>query len=598
MLKILVPPPAPQDEVAALARRCSLSTVLAEVLWNRGHFDPKEACDWLDADPRGLQDPWKFHGMQEAVDRVRKALYDREKILIHGDYDVDGLTGTVLLHSFFKLCGADPKIHIPSREEGYSFSETSLQRIREGGFTLCVSVDNGTAEIEAIGKAQAMGCDVIVTDHHATGPEIAPAHTILNPRLAHSTYPFPDLAGVGVAFKLAWAVAQSFSKRKILSDDFQRFMVEASALVSLGTVADVVPLHGENRILVRQGLKALLHSRHPGLRALIDVLGPRYGLEAEDVSFRLGPRINAAGRMGQADLAIDLLTARSYGEARILAKKIEGLNRQRQTIERRTVQEAIEKLQKDPKLESRRVLLVWDPSWHLGILGIIAARLSETFHRPALVLAPQDGRARGSGRSFGETNLKNLLDAAGDLMSRYGGHAKAVGLEIEEAKLPALQDRLEEAASKLPPLAGPSLRVDASVGLDHWNRTELSMLDRFRPFGAGNPVPKFHAAEVRIGRQMKRIGPDGRGIALTAIQNGVAIKGLAYKLGGRIHEFLENPGGWNLVYTPRVPMRVEEGCIELYVHALERRVEQLPRVPAKPSTQKQTSVETRPKETL
>jgi single-stranded-DNA-specific exonuclease len=597
MLKILVPQPAPQDEVAALARGCGLSKVLAEVLWNRGFRDPHPTRTWLDADPSGLEDPWKFYGMMEAVERVRKALYDREKILIHGDYDVDGLTGTVLLHSFFKLCGSDPSIHIPSREEGYSFSETSLKRIQEGGFSLCVSVDNGTAEIEAIAKAQASGCDVIVTDHHATGPEIAPAHTVLNPRLAHSTYPFPDLAGVGVAFKLAWAVAQSFSKRKILSEDFQRFMVEASALVSLGTVADVVPLHGENRILVRQGLKALLHSSHPGLRALIDVLGPRYGLEAEDVSFRLGPRINAAGRMGQADLAIRLLTARSYGEARTLAKKIESLNRQRQQIERRTVQEALEKLKQDPLLDSRRVILVWDPSWHLGILGIIAARLSESFHRPAIVLSPKEGRARGSGRSFGETNLKILLDSAKNLMSRYGGHAKAVGLEVEEKKLEALRERLEEEAAKLPPFASPSIKADVTVGLDHWNRTELSMLDRFRPFGAGNPVPKFHASNVRIGRQMKRIGPDGRGIALTAIQNGCSIKGLAYKLGTRIGEFLDQPGGWNLVYTPRVPMRVEEGCIELFVHALERQVESLGEIQASHLTHEKP-VETKPKETL
>ena len=573
MVKILVPQPAPEEQVAALARGCGLSPVLAEVLWNRGHRELDQVRAWLEADPSGLEDPWKFHGMEAAVERVRKALYDREKILIHGDYDVDGLTGTVLLHSFFKLCGADPAIHIPSRQEGYSFSETSIQRIREGGFGLCVSVDNGTAEVDAIAEAQALGCDVIVTDHHATGPEIAPAHTILNPRLAHSTYPFPDLAGVGVAFKLAWAVAQSFSKRKILSEDFQRFMVEASALVSLGTVADVVPLHGENRILVRQGLKALLHSGHPGLRALIDVLGPRYGLEAEDVSFRLGPRINAAGRMGRAELAIQLLTARSYGEARKLAQKIESLNRQRQQIERRTVAEAMDKLRRDPKLEERRVILVWDSGWHLGILGIIAARLSETFHRPALVLAPKDGKARGSGRSFGETNLKRLLDAAGDLLCRYGGHAKAVGLEVEESKLPALGERLEEAASRLPPYAPPSIRVDASVGLDHWNRTELSMLDKFRPFGAGNPLPKFHAGGVRIGRQMKRIGPDGRGITFTAIQNGRAIKGLAYKLGERMQEFFKQPADWNLVYTPRVPMRVEEGCIELFVHALERQVQ-------------------------
>lgn len=572
MVDIHVLEEAPLGTIRPLAAGLGLSDVLARVLWQRGLREVAAAKGWLKPDVSDIEDPYLFDDMEKAVGRIRDALRRRERILIHGDYDVDGLTGTVLLLSFLKLVGAEADYHIPARDEGYSFSPRSVARIRDGGFGVCISVDNGTAAISEIARIQEIGCDVIVTDHHHTGPDIAPAHAILNPRLENSGYPFPHLAGCAVAFKLAWAIAESFSPRRILADELRTFLIEAASLVALGSVADVVPLIGENRTLVRVGLKALAHSKSPGMRALIDNLGPRGSeLVADDISYRIGPRLNAAGRMGHASLAVRLLCATSYGEARQLAAEIESLNRTRQKVEAEIATEAIRKIEADPLHDQRRVLLVAGADWHLGVVGIVAARLTDLFGRPAIVLALQDGRARGSGRSCGGFDLKALLDRLQSHLPRYGGHAAAVGLELPAAELPAFEAALEDACSGLPPIRPAPLEVEARASLAHWTTRELRRLADFRPFGHANPPPCFLAEGVRLGTGLRRVGASQRGLAFTAIADGTAVKALAPTLGPRIEEFLAKPTPWSLVYTPRLAARSDASPIEIQVHAMLER---------------------------
>lgn len=569
-LELLIPPPT--RELVPIARELYVSPVIASLLWLRGYRDPASAKSWLQAGSEKIGDAFDFHDMERACARILRAIRDRERILIHGDYDVDGLTGTVLLVNLLKMLGADVDFFIPDRSDGYSFGAASIAKIRDGKFQICISVDNGTAAIEEVREIQELGCDVIVTDHHHTGPDCAPAYATLNPRLENSGYPFPHLAGCAVAFKLAWGVAASFSPRRIVSRELEEFLLDAASLVALGSVADVVPLVGENRSLVRLGLEALRHSKKPGIRALIDVLGPGTGkLSAEDISFRLGPRLNAAGRMGHASLAVRLLASQSYGEARALAAEIEKLNRQRQKVEGETTKAALEQVAADPQLESRRVLVAAGEGWHLGVVGIVAARLADAHRRPALVLSLQDEVARGSGRSMHGCNLKDLLDAANTRLTRYGGHAAAVGLELPREQLDAFRLEIDEAAqTHLPPVPDLDLvHAELRAGLGHWTSAEIRKLDELQPFGAGNLAPRFLASGVRIASGLRRVGPGSRGLTFTAIDDGVQVRGLAPSLGARIDEFTHR-GPWHVVYTPRLSRRNDGSPIEILVHAIAR----------------------------
>ena len=566
---IQIPDEAPKKQLRALADGLGLSQSLAELLWQRGHRNVSEARKWLYPSFDALEDPFQFRDMERAVRRIKQAIHDRESILIHGDYDVDGLTATVLLLSFLRMIGACTDYYIPNRKDGYSFQEASVKKIREGKFGLCISVDHGTGAIKAIDRIQEGGCDVIVTDHHGLGPEIANAYAVLNPKLADETYPYRDLAGVGVAFKLAWGIAASFSRKRMLSAEFKDFLIDAACLVALGTVADVMPLNGENRVLVRNGIAALPLTKNPGIRALIDCLGPdSYRLCAEDISFRIGPRLNAAGRMGNADAAIQLLTAPSYGEARNLARQLEVMNKQRQGIEAIVLEEALVMVRADVKNKERRVLCVWKDAWHVGVLGIVAARLVQEFDRPAIVMTIVDGTTRGSGRSCIGINLKSLLDSISDLPFEYGGHARAIGLNMATDKLTVFRQRLDAAATRLPKTVREAIRIDSIVSLSHWCSEELKRLALFRPYGEGNPPPKFLATNVRMGTGIRRVGPAARGLVFTAIQDGVSLRAIPPGLGRRIEEFLRRRAPWNLVYTPHFSTRPERGAIEIQVHAI------------------------------
>ncbi|MFQ5507621.1 MAG: DHH family phosphoesterase, partial [Planctomycetota bacterium] len=350
------------------------------------------------------------------------------------------------------------------------------------------------------------------------------------------------------------------------SGELEEFLIDAASLVALGTVADVVPLRGENRVLVRRGLDALRASRSPGILALLDILGPgSSSLTADDIAFRLGPRLNAAGRMAHASLAVELLTAPSYGVAQEKARELELWNKRRQSVEQSVFAELLEAI---GDVSSAPVILACREGWHLGILGILAARLAERFRRPSLVLRIEEGLARGSGRSIRGIDLRSLLDRIELAGLRSGGHAAAVGLELPADRLPSFRERLELAARDMPAPRSEPWRIDASVGLGHWCSSELRRLADFGPFGAGNPPPSFLARNVRIGAALRRVGRDGTGLAFNAIQDGVSVQALAPQLGARMETLLRQREPWDLVYAPRFASRAELGPLEILVHEM------------------------------
>ncbi len=563
--------PGPAEELRILGRDLGCSEPLAQVLWQRGHRDRVAARAYLRPSTDSLHDPFLFGDMEKAVERIEQALAEDELILIHGDYDADGLTGTVLLLRLLKLLGGRAQAHIPARSEGYSFGKESITRILKGGFGLCISVDNGTAAREEIATIQAGGCDVIVTDHHSSGPDPAKAFALLNPRQADSGYPFADLAGVGVAFKLAWALASRQRRRRSVETRLGDFLHEAAAYVALGSVADVVPLVGENRYLVRQGLDALVHASTPGLRGLMHLLGTSpTRLTARDIAFRLAPRLNAAGRMAHASLALDLLLAETTGEAEACARKLDQLNRRRQKTEAIVCAQAESRLERDPTLADKRVLCTWDQDWHLGVLGIVAARLAGYFEKPSLVLAIHGDEARGSGRSFQGIHLKDLLDRVEGVDMHYGGHAAAVGLHLAAKDLPALEAALQVAAAKGRAAPKPQpLLCEAEASLAHWSSSQLKRLSEFGPFGQGNAAPRFLAQPVRIGAGLHAQGPDNRDLAFTAIQDGCALPAQARGLGRHIEELRVRDRLWRMAYSPRFSARPELGAIEIEIHDFE-----------------------------
>lgn len=559
---IAIPEPDPRER--ALAKTLGVPDLLARVLLSRGLDDIERARMHLKPDLRRLHDPFAFRGMDRAVARIRQALSRGEKILIHGDYDVDGIAGTVLLLKLFGLVQADVKPHIPRREDGYSFTAASLQAVKDGGYGLCISVDNGTNAVDVIDQIQALGCDVIVTDHHGTLENTARPHTLINPRLPDAGYPDRELAGCGVAFRLATALANSFSRGTTQTDEFKEFLTEAMAYVALGTIADVAPLRGENRILVSHGLRALAASPNPGIRALLDTVG--IGAEqpdVEDVAFRIAPLINAAGRMGNAMDAVELLTARGYQQAKDAAKNLEAHNERRRKVEKELLDEANALAATRPE----PILVIAGQGWHHGVLGIVAARLAETWGKPTLLLTIDGERARGSGRSAGALDLRRALSDCSAMLTAHGGHAAAVGLELPAAGLDAFRARINAVAGGDVKPRGID-KPDGRVDFAELDARMLRQLDQLGPFGVGNPRPSFVTDGVRL---LGRPAVDARGndLRLRMTQSGQILPARLVNGASRFEELRDRREAFRVVHTPRASRWVDEGPLELVVSLLE-----------------------------
>ena len=507
----------PSPEGRAQLERAGIPSLLACVLSARGVTEPEQAWKLLTPGEEPLLDPMLLKDMDRAVLRVGRALKTGELMAVYGDYDVDGITSTCLLTDCLTRLGGRVRSYIPDRlEEGYGLNEEAVLHLARQGVTLIITVDCGITAAREVEFARELGIDVVITDHHECKQAIPEAAAVVDPHRPDCPYPFKGLAGVGVALKLAMAAAGP--------DRAGLVFREYADLAAVGTVADVMPMTGENRTIVQTGLAALAHPRRVGLAQLMEEAGlGDKPVTSVSIGYTLAPRINAAGRMGQADLAAELLLTRDPGSAAALAQELCALNRERQTIECEIFQECVQRLERRPQ---SGIILLADEHWHQGVVGIVASRLTEKYSCPAFMVCLDQGIGKGSCRSWGGVNLFHLLTQFQDLLEGFGGHAMAAGFTVREENIPALERRLrqlvleERAGEELPSL----LEIDAAVLPQELTVEAVEALDALEPCGAGNPRPVLvltgahviSAAQVGRGRHLK-LRLEGRGVPLDAI---------------------------------------------------------------------------------
>jgi single-stranded-DNA-specific exonuclease len=476
-----------------------LAATVARLLVMRGISGGEAAEHFLAPTVAHLHSPYLMAGMKPAVDRIEAAIANQEPILIYGDYDVDGTTAIVILKTAIELCGGTAEFHVPHRiRDGYDMRDDVIERAAAAGIKLIISVDMGIRAFAPAETARRLGVDLIVTDHHLPGPQgIPPALAVVNPNQQGCDYPCKALCGAGVAFK----VAQGLIERRIPEKDRERLLKSFMKIVAIATIADAVPLIGENRVFARLGLEGLRSAVNPGLKALLEVaqLGGR-PLSAGEVAFRIAPRINAAGRMDVARDVIELFSVKDAVRAREIANRLDQLNGDRQEEERRILQSITSRFEEEPALRDAFCIVIDGESWHRGVIGITATRVVERYGRPALVISRDGEHAHGSGRSIPSFHLLNALESCAGLFTRFGGHAHAVGFSLPASSLPELRTHLDAYARGCLTLADfePALNFDAELSLDQVTPELFQALQRLQPFGVGNAQPVFAARSVRL----------------------------------------------------------------------------------------------------
>lgn len=516
----------------------AVTAPLQRILWSRGFRTPSEIESFISPKREQFLNPFLMKGMAEAVERLRRAASLQEKVLVHGDYDVDGITGTAIVSSALAKLGVPHETFLPERSrDGYGVSREAIRRASREGIRILVTVDCGISAKEEIEEARAAGIEALVLDHHRLPSDgLPPAKAILNPLQESCAYPFKELSAGGLAFKLAQALlgAEAF---------------EFLDLAALSTIADMAPLHGENRVLVKEGLCALSAKKRVGLRALAETASLRAReIKASHVGFVIAPRLNAAGRMSSATTSLRLLLTPNEREAKSLARILEEENRARQREERRVTEEAIDEVERTHHFARDRVLVAAREGWHAGVIGIVASRLVERYHRPALVIAIQEGRAKGSGRSIPGFHLFNALEASREALLEFGGHEQAAGFSVEIGRIPGLRKLVNEYAHAGYPgeIFLRSIAVDWELPLAELTPRFLKELELLEPHGVGNPKPVFLTRNLFL----KKVSPGiGRGRSRMWVSDGTLTYEAAVSgRGGFVFDF--QPGTrFDLVYT-------------------------------------------------
>jgi len=548
---------APTDAAAAsrLAGEAGLPPPLAQILLHRGAATAGAAREFLRPELSRLHDPALLPGVAEAAERICRAIADKESIVVYGDYDADGVTATAILLGAIERAGGQAQYYLPGREEeGYGLNSAALRRLADQGAKLIVTVDCGVTSVTEAALARELGVDLIITDHHEPGPVIPGALVVINPLLPGSGYPFPRLTGAGVAFKVAWAMGQRLSAGERVSPEFRAFLVDAVALAAIGAIADVAPLLDENRILASFGVQALAATTRPGVRALCRVASLGTGApRAWDVAFKLAPRLNAAGRLGCARRAVDLLTTTDPVRADEIALDLDRENTARRAIQEQIIQEALAMVDAGGGTKGRLGLVLAGDAWRQGVVGIVAGQLADRFARPTVVIAIEDGVGHGSARSGGYVNLHAAIERCADLLLSFGGHEHAAGLRIAPANIPAFADRFEQAlAGQITEASlAPSLRIDLEMPLDAATPTLARDIARLEPFGAGNPEPVFATLGARVAGDPRRTGAEGKHLSFWVSQNGTGIRAIAFNQGSRAEE-LRQAGVCSLAYCLRM----------------------------------------------
>ena len=511
-----------------LVNNSSFPPLIVQLLYNRGLTEPAQLQAFLTGDKSQSADPFLMPDMHQAVARVYRALLAGEKMAIYGDYDADGISATALLVKGLAILGGEAVPYIPHRlTEGYGLRKAALENLYRQGVSLVITVDCGITSLAEVKKARRLGLDIIITDHHTPLPEIPPATAIINPRMPDSTYPFSELAGVGVALKLLQALFRSVGREEHLA--------KLMDLAALGTIADVSPLLGENRYLVREGLKLINTAPQPGIREMIAQAGLKPGsIDAENISWTIAPRLNAAGRLEHAITSYKLLMTESNEEAYRLAAWLDQKNAERQKLTVATLDRAREQVLAEG---ISPLLIAGDRDYLIGIAGLVAGRLSEEFYRPAIVIRTGEKVSSGSCRSIPEFNIIAALNQCSRLLSQFGGHSQAAGFTLPTRNLPRLQQTLRELATAQ--LAGvdlrPHLDIDAEVTLPGLGGDTFSVMQQLAPFGRGNPVPTFLSRRVEV-VNCRPMGSGGEHLRLKLKQVGSVWDGVGFRLGGYLSE--------------------------------------------------------------
>ncbi|MBZ5551221.1 MAG: single-stranded-DNA-specific exonuclease RecJ [Acidobacteriia bacterium] len=526
---------ADPSKTATLKGELGCSELMARLLINRGLANPEHAYKFLHPSLSDLHDPALMCGLPRAVERILEAVEKHEKILIYGDYDVDGMTAVVILRKAIQMLGGEVRYHIPRRLiDGYGMKEDVIERAAAEGFRLVISVDTGIRSFEVVRAASALGLDTIITDHHlpeedeAGQTEIPQALAVLNPKRSDCGYPNENLCGCGVAFKVVQALLQKTNRLSLLPSFLK--------IVAIGTVADVVPLVGENRVIVKFGLERLAQPANVGLKALLEISGLKdKKILSSDIGFRIAPRINAVGRMGGANEVVELFSTDDESVTRSLAEKMNQMNSERQQIEQHILQSIDEQLTRDPALTEDLVMVLAGEGWHRGVIGIAASKVLEKYHRPTLILACEDGVAQGSGRSIKAFHLLRALDQVQDLFTRYGGHSHAVGFSLPVERIAELRQRLNAYARAVltPEDLIPSLEIDAEVRLSDLDDQLYAEMVSLEPYGEGNPVPTFVARDLRMVYEPRILKE--KHLKLRVEQDGVSLDALGWGMGARLN---------------------------------------------------------------
>ena len=503
----------------------NISPILAQLLINRGTKEVIGAGKFLKADLKDLRDPYIFQDMEKAVDKILRAANNNERILIYGDYDVDGITSVALLFSILREFTNNLYYYIPNRfQEGYGLNEEAIDIAFKNNFKLIITVDCGISSIHEIEKANNYGIDIIVIDHHQPQKDLPSAIAIINPK-CDKNYPFKELAGVGVSFKMAQAL---YLKLKKNQDDLWNLL----DYVALGSIADSVPFIDENRILIKYGLKTLNQTKKEGLKALIMESGVNYGnLGTKEVNFALAPRINAAGRLGDSKLALELLLTDSKYKAKHLSRKLSEINKRRQEIGDNILREAREFASIQVKEEDNKVLVLASENWNQGVIGIIASRLVDEFNRPTIVISKKDGIAKGSGRSIKGFHLYNVLELCQDILINFGGHKLAAGITIESNKIPEFKSMINEISQNFIKKDDlhPELKVDTQILLSDINFGLIKDINILEPFGIGNPQPVF-CSYKNIISDWRLVGEKREHLKLKIKDGNRTLEGIGFKL--------------------------------------------------------------------
>ena len=546
------------DLIRSIEQTCKVSPVVAQILAVRGLTHPAQVNSFFDLKMTGLRSPQELPGVEAAVNEIAEAIHDKRKIIVYGDYDCDGMTSTAILYRCIMLLGGNVSYFVPSRlDDGYGVSRETLQKLKDRGAEFIITVDCGITSVQEAEFAAQLGLKMVITDHHVAGQRLPDVAAIVHPALPGNEYAFKDLCGAGVAFKLAWALCQHHHGSEKLPPTMRNFLFAAISLAAIGTVADVVPLLDENRILVNHGLNLLRDFANPGLSQLIRLakLHDKPKLDAEDIAFMIGPRLNAAGRLGQAQLGVELLTIESEERAKALAEYIEQLNKSRDSLDRSILRSANKQIKENYDVSIEPAIVLASADWHVGVIGIVAGRIAEKYHRPTVLISLDklgQKPGTGSGRTSCGVDLLTAINGCREHLVKCGGHRAAAGLSIEPDKV----DEFREAFCHQVTLQTtneeliPELDIDAEARLGQLTIRTLNELEKLAPFGQGNPRPLMCASNVKLGREPKTMGKEDRHLDLQLVQQDVRIRAVGFGKGEWIQDLANNGDDFDFAFKP------------------------------------------------